>query len=59
MIEELSHQLEMLLLYQATPVLTKDMDQAFVAVFVDIITFASYTVDYLRRKPFGKLDEMT
>ncbi|KAF2191377.1 TPR-like protein [Zopfia rhizophila CBS 207.26] len=57
-IESLSHHLDLLLLYQNSQDLVKDMEQAFIDVFVDIITFAAHSVDYLRRNPFQNFTQV-
>ena len=57
MIEELSHQLEMLLMYNRTPDLIKDMDRAFVAVFVEIITFAFLHCRLLAKTAFSLVSD--
>jgi len=54
MIEELTHHLDLLLIYESSPLVLDDMEHTLVEVFADVIVFGSYTVAFLRRTSLGK-----
>jgi hypothetical protein len=53
MLEDLSHHLDILLIYQTPAVPDATMNKAVVEIFVDVIIFWSQTIDMLRRNPVG------